>query len=92
MKEIINLLKELVEDPDKIEHIPQAIAQLEEYSNTNTEQEQAYQDRIIKLQQANRTLLSQVPIPGNEPPAPEEPEATLEDAQKYIIEALGGNE
>lgn len=92
MKDIIELLKGLVEDPDSIEKLPQAIAQLEEHQQTTGKQEEDYQDRIMKLQQSNRSLLSQVPIPGNEPPEDPEPEPTLEDAQDYLIKTLGGNE
>lgn len=92
MKDIIENLKKLVENPDQIEHIPQVIAQLEEMSTTHTDQETAYQERINSLQQVNRNLLSQVPIPGNEPPEPEEKQPTLEDAQDYLIKTLGGNQ
>lgn len=91
MNEIIETLKKLVENPDNLEHIPGVIARLEEHNNTATQQETTYQERIHSLQQVNRGLLAQVPIPGNEPPTPEEPEATLEDAQAYLIETLGGN-
>lgn len=91
MKEIIQSLKDLVENPDNLEHIPGVIARLEEHQKTQTDQETAYQERIHSLQQVNKGLLAQVPIPGNEPPAPAEPEVTLEDAQNYLIETLGGN-
>lgn len=92
MKEVIDVLKGLVEDPDNIDKLPQAIAQLEEHQQTVGKQEEDYQDRIMKLQQSNRSLLSQVPIPGNEPEPEPEKEATLEDAQAYLISTLGGDE
>jgi len=92
MDEIIESLKELVENPDDVSKIPNIIARLEETKTTNNDQEIFYQERISKLQKANRSLLSQVPITDEEPNTQDdEPKVTLEDAQKYLIETLGGN-
>lgn len=92
MDEIIEKLKGLVENPDDISQVPNIIAKLEESKRNNGEQELFYQERITKLQEANRSLLAQVPITHEEENQQEEqPKATLEDAQAYLLEALGGD-
>lgn len=92
MKEVIESLKKLVEDPDQIENIPQVIAKLEEFSTTHTDQETVYQERINSLQQVNRNLLSQIPIAGNEPEEEPNEKITLEQATEQVIKTLGGNQ
>lgn len=96
MKDIIAALNQLKDNPDDLSALPQTIAALEEYSTTVTTREQEDLDRITRLQESNRSLLSQIPIPGNEPPAGEkEDEApTFEDAQEQLLSAMnsvGGN-
>lgn len=95
MKEVINALKELQENPEDLSSLPTIIGQLEEYNTNHSTQEEEYQERIMKLQQANRNLLSQIPIPGAEPKSEEEDnKVTFEDAQQELLKAMnnvGGN-
>lgn len=95
MNEIIEALKALAENPDDLSTLPQVISKLEEKQQEYTSLENDYQERIIKLQQANRSLLSQIPIAGNEPQQEEgEKKVTFEEAQEEFINAMqnvGGN-
>lgn len=96
MKDIIAALNQLKDSPDDLSALPQTIAALEEYSTTVTTREQEDLDRITRLQESNRSLLSQIPIPGNEPPAGgnEDEAPTFEDAQEQLLNAMnsvGGN-
>ena len=95
MNEIIEALKALAENPDDLSALPQVISKLEEKQQEYTSLENDYQERIIKLQQANRSLLSQVPIAGNEPQQEErEKKVTFEEAQEEFLNAMknvGGN-
>lgn len=95
MNEIIEALKALVENPDDLGTLPQVISKLEEMQQEYTSLENDYQERIIKLQQANRSLLSQIPIAGNEQQQEEgEKKVTFEEAQEEFINAMknvGGN-
>lgn len=89
MGEIAEALKKLIEDSEDLSILPQLVAKVEELENS----EAIYQERISRLQEVNRNLLAQIPIPGAEPDTDEEEEKqpTLEDAKQYLIEALGGN-
>lgn len=95
MNEIIEALKALAENPDDLSTLPQVISKLEEMQQEYTSLENDYQERIIKLQQANRSLLSQIPIAGNEPQQEEgKKKVTFEEAQEEFINAMknvGGN-
>lgn len=88
MGKIADALKKLIENSDDLSTLPQLVAQVE----TIEAGEAAYQERIAKLQEINKSYLAQIPIPEDKtklPPAdPEEP--TMEDAKNYLIEALGG--
>lgn len=89
MKDIIETLQALQENPDDLSNLPTVIAQLEEYNASHTEQEEQYQERIIRLQEANRNLLGQIPIPGKEPDnSQDDDQVTFEDAQKELINAM----
>lgn len=96
MKDIIAALHQLKENPDDLSALPQTIAALEEYSTTVTAREQEDLDRITKLQESNRSLLSQIPIGDNKVPADEtaDNEPTFEQAQEQLLNAMnsvGGN-
>lgn len=95
MKEIIEQLKALQENPDDLSNIPTIITKLEEANANYSNQEEAYQERIMRLQASNRSLLSQIPIPGNEPTQePEDDKPSFEQAQEELIKAMqnvGGN-
>lgn len=90
MGKIADALRKLIENSDDLSTLPQLVAQVE----TIEAGEAAYQDRIARLQEINKSYLAQIPIPTDktqEPPAdPEEP--TLEDAKQYLIQSLGGKE
>lgn len=95
MDEILEMLKNLVENPEDMSQLPQAISRLEEMRQQQSDIEGQYQDRISKLQEANRSLLSQIPInTGNPEPDPEDEKVTFEDAQEQFLNAMknvGGN-
>ena len=85
MKDIIAALNQLKDNPDDLSALPQTIASLEEYSTT-----------VTRLQESNRSLLSQIPIGDNKAPAdePEDKEPTFEQAQEQLLSAMnsvGGN-
>jgi len=95
MKEIIEALRTLQAEPDDLSNLPTIVAQLEEYQTNTITKEQEYQDRIVKLQDSNRSLLSQIPINDGKPPSNEEDnKPSFEDAQQELIKAMqnvGGN-
>lgn len=94
MKEILDSLRALQENPDDLSNIPTIISQLEEHQTNSISKEQEYQDRIVKLQDSNRSLLSQIPIGDGKPPTEEDKEPTFEDAQQELLKAMqnvGGN-
>ena len=96
MKDIIAALNQLKENPDDLSALPQTIAALEEYSTNVTTREQEDLERITKLQESNRSLLSQIPIGDNKAPADEaeDNEPTFEQAQEQLLNAMnsvGGN-
>jgi len=80
-------LKALITNPDDLSTLPQLVSQVEALEQT----EFSYQERISKLQDINKSYLAQIPIPGNEPEAPEPTAPTFEDAKNYLVETLGGN-
>ena len=94
MKEIIEGLKAIKDNPDDLSTLPEIIGRLEETHHTHSTQEQEYQERIMKLQNANRELLSQIPIAGAEPPKEDDGKVTFEEAQEQLVNAMqnvGGN-
>ena len=97
MKEIIEGLKALVESPDDLSTLPSLITQLEEHSTTIDTRQAEDLERITQLQDANRNLLSQIPINTGQPEddRPEGDQVTFEDAQAQLVNAMqnvGGNQ
>lgn len=86
VSEISKALKKLIDNPDDLSELPQLVAKVEEME----QQEQTYQERINTLQQINKNYLAQIPIPNQEPEPDQDDTPTLEDAQQYLIETLGG--
>lgn len=95
MKEQIEGLKALIDNPDDLSTLPQIITQLEEYHTNSVTREDQDLERITKLQDANRNLLSQIPISNGEPDKEKEKTVTFEHAQEQLINAMqnvGGNQ
>lgn len=86
MSELSKALKAIKENPDDLSTLPQLIARAEELEG----QDFNYQERITKLQEYNRNLLSQIPLPGEEAPAtePEDEPVTFEQAQGELFNVL----
>lgn len=96
MKEVIEGLKSLVENPDDLSTIPNMVAKLEEYQRKHSELETDYQEKINSLQQVNRNLLAQIPVTQEESKdeEQEEKEVTFEEAREALLQAMnnvGGN-
>ena len=90
MSELSKALQTLIDNPDDLSTLPQLIAHAQELEK----QDFAYQERISKLQDINRSYLSQIPIPGNEPKVVEDEQPSFEDAQQELLKAMqniGGN-
>lgn len=88
MDEILKALQAMKDNPEDLSALPNVMSKLEEMKG----QEEKYQERINKLQEINRSYLAQIPIPGQEQQQEDqEEEPTLEAAQNYLIETLGGN-
>lgn len=84
---IAKLLREIQNNPDDLSQLPLIIAQAEKMVQAETD----YQERITKLQDINRSYLSQIPIPddkANGQDQTEEEEPTMEDASQLIIKSL----
>ena len=62
MDEIIEALQALLKNPDDLSGLPGVITQLQERQNEITQREADDLDRITTLQQANRSLLAQIPV------------------------------
>lgn len=88
MKEIIEALKTLIDNPDDLSKLPEAITKLEEYQTAVSTREAEDLDKITKLQSANRNLLSQIPISTGEPEPPKDDKPTFEEAQEELLKAL----
>ena len=90
--EISDALQKIIENPDDLSTLPQIVAkvqELEEKVQKFPEIEQQYMERIERLQEINRSLLAQIPIPGQEKKEENtEPEVTLEDAKKALFQAM----
>ena len=74
MKEQLEYLRSLTKDPDDLSGLPDAINALEKFNEDYSakqsewvETEGKYQDRINKLQESNRSLISQIPVAGETP-------------------------
>lgn len=97
MDEIIEALQALIKNPDDLSGLPGVITQLQEKQNEITQRESDDLDRITTLQNANRSLLAQIPVGTGEPDNKdntEDDKVTFEDAQKELINAMnnvGGN-
>lgn len=97
MDEIIEALQALKNNPDDLSELPGVITQLQEKQNEITQREADDLDRITTLQQANRSLLAQIPVGMGEHDNrdnTEDDKVTFEDAQKELINAMnnvGGN-
>ena len=89
MAEISKALKKLIENSDDLSSLPALVAKVEALEKS----EEDYQNRIQRLQEVNKSYLSQIPIPGQEEPEDtKDPEPTLEDAKQYLIDSLGGKQ
>lgn len=90
MDEILEVLNGILENPDDLSSLPQAINRLSELNNDWVEQEGNYQERINSLQQANRNYLSQIPVKPTDDleDTPEDGAPTFEDAQKELLNAM----
>lgn len=91
MNEELEALRALIANPDDLSTLPQTIARLEEYHTTVTTRETEDLERITNLQNANRSLLSQIPISTGAPDPPEDSEdeaPTFEDAQAELLKTL----
>ena len=89
MDEIITALKALIENPDDLSQLPQLITELENIGSAFATREADDLARITSLQDANRNLLSQIPIStGPAEPEPVDDEPTFEDAQQEMLKAL----
>lgn len=91
--EISKALQKIIENPDDLSTLPQIVAKVQELENkvqSFPEIEQQYMERIERLQEINRSYLAQIPIPGQDQKKEEdpEPEVTLEDAKKELINAM----
>ena len=90
--EISDALQKIIENPDDLSTLPQIVAkvqELEEKVQKFPEIEQQYMERIERLQEINRSLLAQIPIPGQEKKEENaEPEVTLEDAKEALFQAM----
>ena len=88
MKEIIDALKALIENPDDLGTLPEAITKLEEYQTQASTREAEDLERITNLQNANRNLLSQIPISTGEPEPPKDDKPSFEEAQQELLKTL----
>lgn len=88
MKEILDALKAVLENPDDLSTLPELINKLEEHQIAVSTREAEDLERITKLQSANRNLLAQIPISTGEPEPVEDDKPTFEEAQKELLKAL----
>ena len=90
MKEQIEALQALIENPDDLSSLPGVIEQLQEYETTATTRATEDLGRITNLQNANRNLLSQIPINTGqtEDSTPEDDQPTFEQAQEQLVNAM----
>lgn len=97
MDEIIEALQALIKNPDDLSGLPGVITQLQDRQTEIKQRESDDLDRITTLQNANRSLLAQIPVGTGEPDNKdntEDDKVTFEDAQKELINAMnnvGGN-
>ena len=96
MKDQLDYLRGLTKDPDDLSGLPEVINALEQFNtefNTKSaewvETEGKYQDRINKLQESNRSLISQIPVAG-EPQETHDHVPTKEDTRDAFIKILTG--
>lgn len=92
MKDQLAALKAIIDNPDDLSTLPETINALEEYHTSVQTREADDQERIIKLQDSNRNLISQIPISTGEPKTtdPEDKEVTFEDAQAELLNTMNG--
>lgn len=89
MDEILQQLQAMVDNPDDLSNLPNAINQLTEYHTTNQQRESEDLERITRLQDANRNLLSQIPVNTGEPTEPpKDDKVTFEQAQDQFLNAM----
>ena len=90
--EISKALQQLIENPEDLSTLPQIVAKVQELEKkvqSFPDIEQQYMERIERLQETNRSLLAQIPIPGQEKKEPKQ-EMTLEDVKKELFKTIGG--
>ena len=91
MDEIIEALQALIKNPDDLSSLPGVITQLQERQNEITQRETEDLDRITTLQQANRSLLAQIPVGTGEPDNKDEDgdkPPTNEEVNEQILNAI----
>lgn len=90
MDEILEVLNGILENPDDLSSLPGVIEQLQEYETTATTRATEDLERITNLQNANRNLLSQIPINTGqtEDSTPEDDQPTFEQAQEQLVNAM----
>lgn len=91
--EISKALQQIIENPEDLSTLPQIVAKVQEMEKKIQqfpEIEQQYMERIERLQETNRSLLAQIPIPGQEQVKENNQEVTLEDVKKEIFKTIGG--
>ena len=81
-------LRAIISDPEDLTQLPAIIEQVAQLEASELQ----YQERISKLQNLNKEFLAQIPIAGEDTKVDDQQEEdpTLEDAQAYLIETLGG--
>ena len=81
-------LKAIIADPEDLTQLPAIIEQVAQLEASELQ----YQERISKLQNLNKEFLAQIPIAGEDTKVDDqqEEEPTLEDANQYLVETLGG--
>ncbi len=85
MKDLINKLKAIKDNPDDLTELPNIIIGLEDKSS----ELDVAQDKIGQLHELNRKYLKMIPIKDElEEPEEVEPEITIEDAVASIMKEV----
>ena len=91
--EISKALQQIIENPEDLSTLPQIVAKVQELEKKVQgfpDIEQQYMERIERLQETNRSLLAQIPIPGQEEKKETKQEVTLEDVKQELFKTIGG--
>lgn len=91
MGELSKALETIIENPEDLSNLPQLVAKAQELEKKLGEFaaiEESYQDRIAKMQEYNRSLLAQIPIPGQEEKSDKPEEYSFDKAQEEFLNAM----